>query len=96
MPGVAQRPSRWGANPAFWVSGREFVHHHAGEIEVRVTRWGMAQALSNPKVVRRSPHSDWVQIAASETELIVRLARAAADANRAELRRRRAPSLGGR
>jgi hypothetical protein len=56
----------------------------------------MAQALSNPKVVRRSPHSDWVQIAASETELIVRLARAAADANRAELRRRRAPSLGGR
>jgi hypothetical protein len=81
--GVEERPSRWGADPAFWVAGREFVHCHRGVAEVRVTRRLMSEALDHPAVVRRSRTSDWVQIPLSETDLIVRLATRAIDANRA-------------
>jgi hypothetical protein len=81
--GVEERPSRWGADPAFWVAGRELVHCHGGVAEVRVTRRLMTEALDHPEVVRRTRTSDWVQVPISQTDLIVRLAALAIDANRA-------------
>jgi len=82
IPGVEERPSQWGADPAFWIDNREFVHVHAGEVEIRVTRRRMRDALSDPRVVRRTPTSDWVQVPIGESALAQRLARVALDANR--------------
>jgi hypothetical protein len=81
LPGVEQRPSRWGADPAFWAGGRELVHCHRGEVEVRVTRRRMQEALNQPGVVRRTRTSDWVQVAAADHDLVVRLTRLALEAN---------------
>ena len=84
LPGAEELPSRWGADPAFWVGGREIVHCHGGEVEVRVTRRLMSGALSHPGAVRRSRTSDWVQVPISETDLIMELAAMAASANIAD------------
>jgi hypothetical protein len=81
IPGVEERPSRWGADPAFWIAGREFVHRHGEKVEVRVTRSLMAQALRDPRVARRTRTSDWVQIPIAATELIASLAEHAAAKN---------------
>jgi Family of unknown function (DUF5519) len=82
LPGVEQRPSRWGADPAFWAAGRELVHCHRGEVEVRVTRRRMAEALGEPGVVRRTLTSEWVQVPLGQTDVVMRLARLALEANR--------------
>ncbi len=58
------------------------IHCHDGEVEVRVTRRHMAEALGQPGVVRRTRTSDWVQVPLADTELVVRLARLALEANR--------------
>lgn len=85
LPGIDERPSRWGADPAFWIAGREFVHCHGDQAEVRVTRSLMTEALSDPRVIRRTRTSDWVQVPIAETELIARLAERAVVANLAGL-----------
>ena len=79
---VEERPSRWGANPAFWAGGRELVHCYAGEVEVRVTRRRMHEALEVPGVVRRTRTSDWVQLPLADIDLVVQLTRVALEANR--------------
>ncbi len=81
LPGVELRPSRWGADPAFWVFGREFLHCHGGEVEMRVTRRRMAEALRLPGVVRRTRTSDWVQVPLDATDVVMRLAKLALEAN---------------
>lgn len=81
VPGIEERPSRWGADPAFWIAGREFVHCHGDQVEVRVTRSLMAEALRDPRVVRRTRTSDWVQIPIAATDLIAGLAEHAAAKN---------------
>jgi hypothetical protein len=97
LPGVNERPSRWGADPAFWIARREFLHCHGDQAEVRVTRSLMTEALSDPRVIRRTRTSDWVQVPITETELIARLAKRAVAANLANLpARRRSPSVKGR
>jgi hypothetical protein len=81
VPGVKERPSRWGADPAFWIAGREFAHCLGEQVEVRVTRSLMAEALSDPRVIRRTRTSDWVQIPIAATDLIAGLAEHAAAKN---------------
>jgi hypothetical protein len=57
----------------------------------------MTEALSDPRVIRRTRTSDWVQVPITETELIARLAKRAVAANLANLpARRRSPSVKGR
>ncbi len=90
LPGFEERPSRWGADPAFWIRGREIVHCHGAEVEVRVTRSLVSEALRDPRVIRRTRTSDWVKVPVRETELIVRLADRAIRANQRELERRSA------
>jgi hypothetical protein len=81
IPGVDEKPSRWGADPAFWIAGREFVHCHGDQAEVRVTRSLMTEALSDPRVIRRTRTSDWVQVPIGATDLIASLAERAVAAN---------------
>ena len=57
------------------------MHCHGDQVEVRVTRSLMAEALRDPRVIRRTRTSDWVQIPMAETELIVSLAERAVTAN---------------
>jgi hypothetical protein len=92
IPGIDERPSRWGADPAFWIAGREFVHCHGDQAEVRVTRTLMTEALSDPRVIRRTRTSDWVQIPIAATDLIAGLAERAIAANL--VGRRAAPNAG--
>jgi hypothetical protein len=89
MPAVEQRPSRWGADPAFWIGGREFVHCHGRLAEVRVTRSLMPKALRDARAIRRTRTSDWVQVPLAETDLVMSLAVLAVAPNLAERRRRR-------
>ena len=96
VPGAEELPSRWGADPAFWVDGREIVHCHGGEVELRVTRRHMSEALSHPRAVRRSRTSDWVQVPISETDLIMELAEIAASANANERGQADSTPVGGR
>jgi hypothetical protein len=93
IPGVDEKPSRWGADPAFWIAGREFVHCHGDQAEVRVTRSLMTDALSDPQVIRRTRTSDWVQVPIAATDLIASLAERAVAANL--IGRRAAPNTSG-
>lgn len=88
MPAVEQRPSRWGADPAFWIGGREFVHCHGRVVEVRITRRLMPLALRDPRTIRRTRTSDWVQVPLAATDLVMTLAVLAVAPNLAEPRRR--------
>jgi hypothetical protein len=82
LPDVEEAPSQWTGGPAFWIDGREFVHLHGEAVEVRVTRRLVDRALEDERVVRRTRTSDWVVIPAAEEELIVELAKLAAEVNR--------------
>ena len=81
LPDVEEAPSQWNAEPAFWIDGREFVHFHGDQVEVRLTG-KLINRLDDRRVTRRTRTSDWIAIAASEKALILELARAALDANR--------------
>jgi len=81
VPGIDEKRSRWGADPAFWTAGREILHCHGDLAEVRVTRGLMSEALSDPRVIRRTRTSDWVRVPIAETELIARLAERAVAMN---------------
>ena len=81
LPDVEEAPSQWNRQTAFWIDGREFVHFHADEVEVRLTGT-LINRLDDRRVARRTRTSDWVVIPASEKELILQLARAALAANR--------------
>jgi hypothetical protein len=81
LPGVDEAPSQWTGAPAFWVDGREIVHFHGVEVEVRLTR-RLIGRLDDPRVARRTRTSDWVIVPAGEPDLVVTLARAAVEANR--------------
>jgi Family of unknown function (DUF5519) len=84
LPGVEPRPSQWTGSPAFWVDGREIVHFHGGEVEIRLTR-RLINKLDDPRVWRRTRTSDWVGVRVEEVALALELARRAVEANRREL-----------
>ena len=81
LPDVEEAPSQWTGGFALWIDGREFVHLHGGEIEIRLTR-KLISRLDDPRVARRTRTSDWVIVPVDQEELIVDLARQALEANR--------------
>ena len=81
LPDVEEAPSQWTGGFALWIDGREFVHVHGDEIEIRLTR-RLISRLDDPRVTRRTRTSDWVVVPADEEELVAELARQALDANR--------------
>ena len=81
LPDVVEAPSQWTGGFALWIDGREFVHLHDRELEIRLTRKLIAQ-LDDPRVARRTRTSDWVIVPVDEENLVVELARQALEANR--------------
>ena len=81
LPDVEERPSQWTGGPAFWLDGREIVHFHGDEVEIRLTRRVIAE-VDDRRVARRTRTSDWVAVSLRERELALDLARAAVEANR--------------
>jgi hypothetical protein len=84
LPGLEARPSQWTGAAAFWVEGREIVHFHGDEVEIRLTR-RLLNELDDARVWRRTRTSDWVGVRVEEGELALELARRALEANRREL-----------
>jgi hypothetical protein len=82
LPGLEEAPSQFTAGPAFWSGGRELVHLHGDDVEVRVTRRLVDRVLEDERVVRRARTSDWVIVSAAEQDLVVHLAREAIEVNR--------------
>lgn len=78
--GLQERPSRWGADPAFWWKGREIVHTHGGLVEIRLTRKGIRD-LDDERAMLRARTSDWVMVATEHEELIYALAKRARELN---------------
>ena len=81
LPHVEEAPSQWTGGPAFWLDGREVVHFHGDDVEIRLTRTLIAK-LDDERVARRTRTSDWIVVPACERELVLELARAALEANR--------------
>lgn len=91
LPGIELRRSQFGAVPAVWVDGREFVHlDKDGSVDIRLTRVeirGRRDVLGEDERVyfRRSSSADWVHVVTRGNEdvaFLVELARIAAEANR--------------
>ncbi len=80
LPQLEEGPSQWTGATAFWLDGREIVHFHSGEVEVRLTR-KLIGRLDDPRVARRTRTSDWVIVPAGEPDLVVELTREAIEAN---------------
>jgi hypothetical protein len=81
--GFEERPSRWGADPAFWWQGREIVHTHGEVVEIRLTRKGIRD-LDDERAMLRARNSDWVMVAMEHDELIHALAARARELNGAD------------
>ncbi len=81
MPGLAEAPSQWTGETAFWLAGREIVHLHGDDIEIRLTRRVIGD-LDDARVWRRTRTSDWVGTHVGNTALALELVRRAIAANR--------------
>jgi hypothetical protein len=81
LPDVEVAPSQWTGKPAIWIDGREIIHAHGDWIEVRLTA-KLINRVEDDRVLRRARTSDWVMVDRKERELILDLARRAAEANR--------------
>lgn len=81
IDGVEVAPSQWTGEPALWIDGREIVHAHGDWIEIRLTG-KLITSLDDERAARRARTSDWILVEAQERELILELARQAAEANR--------------
>jgi hypothetical protein len=81
LPDVEERTSQFAEIPALWIDGREFLHVHGDQVEIRLTR-KLITRLDEPRAAQRARTSDWVIVNASEEALVLDLARRALDANR--------------
>ena len=81
LPAVEQRRSQFADIPALWVDGREFLHVHGADVEIRLTCKEIAR-LDDERIAQRARASDWVIVPAAERDLIRELARKAVEANR--------------
>lgn len=81
LPEVEERPSQFADIPAFWIDGREFLHIHEDQVEIRLTR-KLIGRLDEPRAAQRARTSDWVIVDASEERLVLELAGRALDANK--------------
>lgn len=91
IDGVVESPSMFSDRPALWVNGKEIVHRDAGgSYDVRLTRQVIRQMRDQLRAepcvhMRSSSSSDWIEVEVADgkgEELVVTLARAAADAHR--------------
>ncbi len=81
FPELEQRPSQFTGGPALWLGGREVVHAHGDELEVRITR-REASRRDHDGFWQRTRGSDWVGLDAANEKLALELVRVAIDANR--------------
>jgi hypothetical protein len=77
LPGVEEGPSQWTGAPALWLDGREILHFHGDDVEIRVTR-----KVDDERAPGRARYSDWVIVPARDEELVRELAAKAVEANR--------------
>ncbi len=90
LRGIRSAPSRFGTHPpALWLGSREIAHLHRDEVDVRLTRAGIralrAELLSDARIERRRPSSDWVRIrlrGEADVERALELTRTAIRRNR--------------
>jgi hypothetical protein len=75
------RPSQFTGGPALWLNGREIVHLHGDEVEIRLTRREAARR-DHDGFWQRTRSSDWVGLAAADDKRAVELTRVAIAANR--------------
>jgi hypothetical protein len=80
MPELEEAPSRFNRTvTAFLLGGREIVHLHDDEIEIRLTRREIAK-LDDERVWQRARTSDWV--GTHDDAFALQLVRRAIEANR--------------
>ena len=91
---VAEMPSRYKDDDAFWLDGREIAHFEGDQVlDLRLTRSVIsarrATLKSDPRVELR-PGSDWVtvRVGRADAALLDELVQWAIDANRRSVRRR--------
>ena len=80
FPQLETRPSQFNGAPALWLDGREILHLHGDELEIRLTRKRIA-ARDDVGFWQRTRASDWVGLTAADEELVVELLAEAIDAN---------------
>ena len=71
VPGITQRPSRWGGAPAYFAGDREIAHFHRdGSLDVRLTRALLREKrvtrTLDPRLRTRGPSSEWAAVSASD------------------------------
>ena len=82
IPEAEAQPSQFHGEPALWIDGREFLHTDGEErVEIRLTQ-RLIRDLHDVRAAARAYTSDWVVVDAAERDLVLELARRAADANR--------------
>jgi hypothetical protein len=89
--GVAESPSMFGPENAFWCNGKEIAHFEGADaIDLRLTRPVIrelrAVLRNDPRVGLRTAGSDWIEVHLSSTDdvaFVVELAERAAQAHRA-------------
>jgi hypothetical protein len=82
IPEAEEHPSDFHGEPALWIDGREFLHTDGDErVEIRLTQQ-LIRDLDDARAAARAYTSEWVVVAAADRDLVLELARRAADANR--------------
>jgi hypothetical protein len=103
IQGVAESPSTFGPENAFWCNGKEIAHlEGADAVDLRLTRSAIrelrAVLRSDQRVELRSAGSDWIEVHVSSTDdvaFVVEIAERAAQAHRAvQGETPKAPSVG--
>ena len=67
IPGVLQKPSRYGHGVSYFTGGREIAHFH-GEtrMDVRLTkeeiRRHKSEGTLDPRMITRGPSAEWVEV----------------------------------
>jgi hypothetical protein len=72
LPGVTQRPSRYGDSSSHYVGDREIAHFHGDDrMDVRLTkeliRERKAEGALDPRVRTRGPSAEWATVPVIET-----------------------------
>jgi sugar phosphate isomerase/epimerase len=91
VDGLAESPSMFGPDDAFWCNGKEIAHFHAADVvEVRLTKAVIRELRpmlrDDERVALRKGASDWIEVrvaATADVDFVVDLAERAAAAHRA-------------
>lgn len=83
LPGVEQKPSRFGkaGRLAWWINGREFAHLHADDLlDLRLPAQVQRRLRNHPGAHFRSARSEWLEFEFHSEEEVVELVRLALEA----------------